>query len=68
MANYFIDRIAGLLHELNGGIGDISDYYYVAWLGIKDKSGRNSISQSDLVILRLNFENNILNNENSMWC
>ncbi len=68
MAEVFINRIAFLLYELNGKIGTVEDYKYLAWLGMKDMSGKNLISEKNLGLLKTKFITNILNNENSIRC
>lgn len=68
MAEVFIERLATLLRDLNGGIGTLDDYKYIAWIGMKDMSGKNLISEEDLGLLKTQFINNILNNKNTIKC
>ncbi len=72
MAQFMVDRIANLLHQLNGGIGMKDDYLYVAWEGLFSAYGDQGPMKYNFIptptkldSLRDNYVNNVRNEMSS---
>ena len=63
MAQAFVNDIAQALHDINGGVGDPSDYLYIAWEGLQDAFNDTQKAQFTFIPnfehLKTNFNNNV---------
>jgi hypothetical protein len=63
IAQAFVNDIAQALHDINGGIGDPSDYLYIAWQGLDDAFNDSQKAEFDFIPdfdqLKTNFNTNV---------
>lgn len=63
MAQVYVNDIASALHELNGGIGNPSDYLIFAWQGLEDafteEQKANFDFFPDFEVLKNNYYQNV---------
>lgn len=49
MAQAFLNDMAQALHDMNGGIGDPSDYLFIAWEGLRDSFTEEQLNTFDFI-------------------
>lgn len=64
MAQIYVNDIAQALHDINGGVGEPSDYLHIAWQGIKGAFTDAQLNEYDFFPdfdqLELNYNSNVL--------
>ena len=68
---YFLNQITETLRELNGRIGEASDYLYWAHLVLNSVRHNDEFSSEDLAALKLTFDQNVTSHnggQNNFGC